>query len=265
VQIFGSLAGKTVMLLGAGKMSELAARRLMEEGVRTVIVSSRTLERAREIAQRFGGNAVPFDQVASQFEAVDILISSTGAPHHVLRVDDVAALMRRRRNRPVFLIDIAVPRDIDPRVNELDNVYLYDIDDLQRVVYANRLERQHEAALAESLVEHEVAAFSSWYRSLEVGPVIAALREHSHHLRDQELARFLKHHQDLSASQRKDLEALLRRLVNKVLHGPTVRLKQIFAHLDDPRRVDVVQDLFDSDDTDPVHAPEGGDGGREAR
>ncbi len=263
VQIFGSLSGKTVMLLGAGKMSELAARRLMEEGVRTVIVSSRTLERAREIAQRFGGSAVSFDEVVTHFQSVDILISSTGAPHYVLRADQVADLMRRRRNRPVFLIDIAVPRDIDPRVNKFDNVYLYDIDDLTQVVDANRLERQHEAALAESLVEHEVTAFSNWYSGLQVGPLIAAMRERSEHLKNEQLSHFLAQHHDLSARHRQDLEALLRGLVNKILHEPTVRLKQAFALLEDPLHVDVVRNLFEPGEKTPTRAPAAGSDERE--
>ena len=236
-------------------MSELAARSLMEEGVRTVIVSSRTLERAREIAQRFGGSAVSFDEVVTHFQSVDILISSTGAPHYVLRADQVADLMRRRRNRPVFLIDIAVPRDIDPRVNKFDNVYLYDIDDLTQVVDANRLERQHEAALAESLVEHEVAAFSNWYSGLQVGPLIAAMRERSEHLKNEQLSHFLDQHHDLSARHRQDLEALLRGLVNKILHEPTVRLKQAFALLEDPLHIDVVRNLFEPGEKTPTRAP----------
>ncbi|MEE9231665.1 MAG: glutamyl-tRNA reductase [Acidobacteriota bacterium] len=263
VQIFGSLSGKTVMLLGAGKMGELAARRLTEEGVRTVIVSSRTLERAREIARRFGGSAVSFDEVVNHFEFVDILISSTGAPHYVLRADQVADLMRRRRNRPVFLIDIAFPRDIDPRVNEFDNVYLYDIDDLKHIVDATRLERQHEAATAESLVEREVAAFSNWYNGLQVGPLIAGMRERSEQVKNEQLERFLARHPDLSARQRQDLETLLRSLVNKILHEPTVRLKQVFAQLEDPHHIDVVRNLFEPGEKIPIRTPDAGSDRRE--
>ncbi len=259
-QIFGSLSGKNVMLLGAGKMSELAARHLVQDGVRSVLVSNRTYERAVEIARRFHGVAVTFERMAEHFDEVDIVISSTGAPHFVLRLEDVAAMMRRRRGRPVFLIDIAVPRDIDPRVNTLENVYLYDIDDLEQVVNANRQERQNEALLAESLVEEEVAAFRAWLGGLEAGPAIAALRDRCHRLKDEELRRFLEKHRDLSEPQRRELEALLHTVINKILHEPSVRLRRTLGGLDGALKVEAIRDLFGLDETDSQPSSRRGDG-----
>ncbi len=264
-QIFGTLTGKTVMLLGAGEMSELAAQRLLQEGVRTVIVSSRTYERAGELAQRFRGVAVPFERFAEHFESVDIVISSTGAPHFVLQYEQIVSLMRHRRGRPVFLIDIAMPRDIDPRVNSLDNVYLYDIDDLEKVATANRREREQDSEMAESLIEQEVAAFSSWFRTLEVGPAIAALREHCLRLQETELEHFLKKHQELSGDFRQDLQVWLRGLVNKLLHEPTVRLKRALGSLDESSKIEVVGDLFSPRDTPQGSGRQTGDDGASSR
>jgi glutamyl-tRNA reductase len=254
-QIFGVLEGRTVVVLGAGKMSELAVRHLVEEGVRSIIVSNRTYERAVELAERFGGKAVRFESLAEQFEAADILIASTGAPHHVLRYDEVAALARRRRGRPIFMIDIAVPRDIEPRVNTLENVYLYDLDDLRRVVEENRDGRRREALLAESLVDEAVVRFHAWLRGLDAGPAIAAVRERYHRLKEEELQRFLERHRDLPEPQRRDLAALLHGLVNKFLHEPTHRLRQGLSRADGAQRVELFRDLFGVEEPPPAAPP----------
>jgi len=243
-QIFGTLAGRTVMLIGAGKMSELAARQLVTEGVRDVMVANRTYERAVEMARRVSGTAVPFDELARHFGSVDIIITSTGAPHFVIGLEQAAELMRPRRSRPVFFIDIAVPRDVDPRVNDLDNVYLYDIDDLQRVVDANRAERLQEAALAETLVEEEVESFHVWLRGLDAGPAIAALRERCHRLKDEELERFLSRHRDLPEAKRREIAALLNGLVNRILHEPSVGLKRALGRHDGALRAEIFRELF---------------------
>jgi glutamyl-tRNA reductase len=261
-QIFGTLEGRTVVVLGAGKMSELVVRHLVEEGVRSVIVSNRTYERAVELAERFGGRAARFESLPDQFEVADILIASTGAPHHVLRYDEVAVLVRRRRGRPIFLIDIAVPRDIEPRVNTLENVYLYDLDDLRRVVEENRDGRRREAEQAEALIDEAVARFHAWLRGLDAGPAIAAVRERYHRLKEEELRRFLQRHRDLPEPQRRDLAALLHGLVNKFLHEPTRRLRQGVGRADGAQRVELFRDLFGLEDAPGASAPDRVDKGR---
>jgi glutamyl-tRNA reductase len=255
-QIFGSLEGSSVMLLGAGKMGDLSARQLLKEGVDRVLVASRTEERALEAAGRFGGTAIRLESCAARLREVDIVISSTGAPGYVLRRSEVAAGLHGRRGRPLFFIDIAVPRDIDPEVNTLDNVYLYDIDDLKEIVDANRCERRQEAELAESLVEREVAAFHAWMLALDAGTAIASLRERGHLLKDEELKRFLERHRDgLSEAQRRDLEGMLHALVNKLLHEPTVLLKRSLGSVDSARRAEMLRDL-----SGPLEPPAPGKG-----
>ncbi len=172
-KVFEDLEGRVVMVIGAGEMSELTAMHLVESGASSVLVSNRTFERAVEIAKRFGGKAVKFDAMLNHMVDADIVISSTGAPHFVLKREDVALIMHRRRGKPIFFIDIAVPRDIDPEVNKLDNAYLYDIDDLQAVVNTNIAERDREGQRAELIIDKEVEDFAAWLNSLEVVPTIA--------------------------------------------------------------------------------------------
>jgi len=176
-KIFGNLQDKNVLLIGAGEMAELAAEHLVGQGVHKVVVANRTLSRAMDLAKRFNGTAVSLDELFSQLEQADIVISSTGAPNIILHKQDVKPIMRARRNEPIFFIDIAVPRDLDPKLNDLDNVYLYDIDDLHNVVEINKSERDKEAIKALRIVDEESLKFQSWLDNLSVVPTITALRK----------------------------------------------------------------------------------------
>ena len=208
-KIFGSLAGKRVLVIGAGEMCELAATHLVENGVSRVVVTNRTFSRAEALAEQFGGRAVPFEEFREHLADVDIVISSTGAPHFVVEAEEMRATMKARRQKPMFLIDIAVPRDIDPKINELPNVYLYDVDDLAGVVETNKRERNKEAEKAEEIVAQEVQSFLSWVKTLEVTPTIRALRAKFDDIRRAELEKTLKTFgADLPKKQRKSLEAM---------------------------------------------------------
>jgi glutamyl-tRNA reductase len=243
-RIFSDLAGRTVMILGAGEMAELALTHLKDQGIQTVIVANRNHDRAVELAGRVGGRAVSFRQARDEMVPADIVISSTGAPHVVLTRDDLAEIVRRRHYRPIFLIDIAVPRDIDPRVNELDNVYLYDIDDLQAVVTANLSAREREAVRAEALVDREVEQFTHWLRSLEVVPTIVSLREKVEAIRRAELERALGRMGDLTPEQREAVAALTTSLINKILHQPMTELKRQAAASDGQVYAAILRALF---------------------
>ena len=224
-KIFGSLEGKTVFLIGAGKMSELAARHLRRSGARAIFVANRTLARAEELAKELGGETVRFDELLNFISRADIVISSTGAPVYIIKKEHGARFLAERRNRPMFFIDIAVPRDIDPALNKLNNIFLYDIDDLQQVVEANLRQRRREALRAEEIVEREVDRLLGRLKRLEVAPTIAALQEHLHGIRQQELERARL--RDLSPEQHTAVEEMTRRLVNKILHGPIAELKRL--------------------------------------
>jgi len=224
-KIFGDLQDKVVMLIGAGEMAELAAEHLINQGVRQVVVVNRTFERAVKLARQFNGRAAGLDELHTQLEDIDILISSTGAPGMVLMKDDVKPVMRQRHNRPLFLIDIAVPRDLDPELNKLDNVYLYDIDDLQQVVDVNRAERDKEAARGEHIVAEETMKFVQWLEGMEVSPTIAALRSKADSICQAELARTLGSLKDLSPKAQASIEKMAGAIVSKMLHDPIRYLK----------------------------------------
>lgn len=251
-KIFGTLQGKSVMVIGAGEMCELAATHLVENGVRDVVVTNRTLARAESLAAKFEGRAVAFDEFARYLPEVDIVVSSTGAPHFVLEVEAVKAAMKVRKQKPVFLIDIAVPRDIDPRINDLPNVYLYDVDDLQGVVETNKKERAKEADKAEVIVLEEVQSFLSWLKTLEVTPAIRALRESFDAIRRAELDKTLKTFgEDLTDKQRKSLEAMSQAIINKILHQPTLYLKSLADEPEVDFSVDAVRRLFGLEQENP--------------
>jgi len=224
-KIFGELNGKTVLLAGAGEMAELAAEHLLAQGVGKVVVANRTLERAVALARRFNGEAASLAELVPKLGEADILISSTGAPDLILRKEEMAPLMRQRYNRPIFLIDIAVPRDLDPGLNDLDNVYLYDIDDLQQVVEANKGERRKEADRAERIVGEEVIKFLQWLDNMELAPTITELRRRADALREAELQRTLLALARLSPQERRAVEMMGVALVNKLLHHPMLFLK----------------------------------------
>jgi glutamyl-tRNA reductase len=231
-KIFGSLSHRVVMIAGAGKMSELAARHLRRSGASEVFVTNRTHERAVEMAKLFEGTAVDYNQFTAVLPKANILIASSGAPHYILRKDDMQRVIAARRNKPMFLIDIAVPRNIDPAVNEIDNVFLYDIDDLQEVVNANLRERKKEADRAEALVEEEVDRTMARLKAAEVTPTIVGLQEQLEQIRTGEMDKVRRRYGPFTPQQEEALEALTRGIVNKIAHGPISELRNHAGHPD---------------------------------
>ncbi len=224
-KIFGSLNNRTVMIVGAGKMSELAARHLRRSGASHVFVTNRTHERAVEMAELFQGTPVEYSRFTAMLPEVDILIASSGAPHYILKKDDMQRVISARRNKPMFLIDIAVPRNIDPAVNGVDNVFLYDIDDLQEVVNSNLRERAKEADHAEKMVAEEVERMMARLKVAEVTPTIVGLQEQLEQIRLGELEKVKRRMGPLTPQQEEALEALTRGIINKVAHGPISELR----------------------------------------
>jgi glutamyl-tRNA reductase len=225
-KIFDRLEDKTAMLIGAGTMSELAARHLMAHGVANVIVTNRTFDRAVELARGFRGTPVPFSDFRRYLPMADVVIGSTGADHFVLTPSLVEEALRERKYRPMFLIDMSVPRTFDPGINELENVYLYDVDDLGGVAEMNRDERGREAEKAEAIVEEEVETFGKWLAGLDAVPTIVALRQKIEAIRKAELEKTLATFHELTPRERESLEAMTAAIVNKILHSPITHLKQ---------------------------------------
>jgi glutamyl-tRNA reductase len=225
-EIFGSLKGRRVLLIGAGKMSELAARHLRRSGASDILVTNRTRSRAEEMATLFEGRVIDYTGFQKVLPEVDIIITSSGAPEYILRPQEMKRAIDARRNKPMFLIDIAVPRNVDPAVNKIDNVFLYDIDDLQRVVETNVSLRKQEAEQAEEIVAEDVQRTLSNLRLREVGPTIAALQEQLEQIRMGELERLRGKFGALSPSQEEALEALTKGMMNKVAHAHIVELRK---------------------------------------
>jgi len=247
-KIFKDLSQHTAMLIGAGETGELTAQYLGDHGIQSIVVANRTVERATELAARFKGNGVHLDEGLKRMKDTDIVISSTGAPHHILHRDDMVAIMHARRNRPIFLIDIAVPRDIDPKVRSVYNVFLYDIDDLQTVVDENAERRNQEAVEAERIVEVEVKRFFGWCQSLAVTPTITDLRRQADEIRVSELQKTLARLDHLSETDQKAIEQMSRLIINKLLHLPTVRLKDDLNCGQDIQHLDSIRHLFGLDE-----------------
>ena len=243
-KIFGGLHGKTILLIGAGEMSELAARHLLRQGVERILIANRTYARAEEMAEAFQGAPVAFDRLSEVLPEVDIVIASTGAPGYVVTAEMVAAALRRRRNRLLFLIDIAVPRDIDPAAGEIDNVYLYNIDHLQDVVDANRETRRVEAQKAEGIVAEEVEVFEAWFNALAVVPTIVALRGKMEGIVRGEMERSAHWLGGLPEEDRLRIEGLAASVVNKILHDPIAGLKEESIAKDELPYVAAVRRLF---------------------
>jgi glutamyl-tRNA reductase len=225
-KIFGDLKGKTVLLVGAGEMSELAARHLINYGATRILIANRTPARAQQMAQAFHGRDVPLDQIGETLGEVDIVISSTGASGYVITAGMVADALRRRRNRLLFLIDIAVPRDIDPAAGAMENVFLYNIDNLQGIVDENIRGRMQEAQKAEGIIHEEVFKFNRWYNTLAVVPTIVSFREKADSILRSELGRSTAWMQHLTMEDRENIEILAGSIVNKILHDPIVSLKE---------------------------------------
>lgn len=243
-EIFGSLHHQKVMLIGAGKMSELAARHLRRSGVQQVLVTNRTPSRAEEVAAMVQGRIVAYEQFRTHLKEVDIVITSSGVPDFLLYKEDLRKVIDARRNRPMFLIDIAVPRNVDPAVNELDNIFLYDIDDLQKVVDANREGRQNEAVEADRIVTEEVEKLESWIRTRQVGPVISGLQEQLEQIRLAEVERMRGKLGSLTMQQEQALEALTRGIVNKIAHGPISELRRHAGSLNGAPEIDAIRRAF---------------------
>jgi glutamyl-tRNA reductase len=243
-KIFGALENKRVLLIGAGEMAELAAEHLVGNGAKDVVVANRTLERALDLAKRFNGRAVGLDELFDQLEQVDIIVSSTGAAGIILHKEDVKLLMRNRRNKPLFFIDIAVPRDLDPALNDLDNVYLYDIDDLNNVVELNRGERDKEAIKASRIVDEEALKFKDWLAGLAITPTLAALREKGNRIVRMELERTLPRLNNLSSKERKIVEKMAGAIVSKLLHDPMLFLKSESCKDQSEVKVDILRSVF---------------------
>ncbi len=243
-KIFGSLNGKTVMLVGAGKMCELAARHLLAQGAGSIFVYNRTLERAQKLAHKFGGQALPWDQLYDSADKADIIITSTGAPVAIFRKEHGERFLARRRNRPMFFIDIAVPRDVDPEVNKLDGIFVYDIDDLQQVVATHVADRKREAQLAEGIINDEVERFLVRMQTLDVVPTIVSLQEHLETIRQAEIDRVRGRLGTLTAEQEMAIEAMSRGIVNKIMHTPITTLKSAAREEQGTTVIDVVRRLF---------------------
>jgi glutamyl-tRNA reductase len=236
-QVFGELRGRRVLLIGAGRIGELAASNLSARGAEIAFVANRTAETARELAQRFGGVPIAIGEIPDRLGEVDVVVSSTSAPGTVLS----AAGVPSRRKRPLFFIDIAVPRDLDAEIAKLDGCFLYDIDDLEAVVAETLAGRRSEAARAEQLVDDEAARFRSWRASLDVVPAIASLRARAEEIRSAELAKL---NGRVSDDERRTLESVTAQILNKLLHLPTVRMKEAAVSADGVAYADAVRHLF---------------------
>jgi glutamyl-tRNA reductase len=243
-KIFGSLNGKQVFLVGAGKMSELAARHLIANGAESIFVSNRTYERASQLAAKFDGQAILFDQLYETCDRADIVITSTGAPHAIFRREHGELFLSRRKNRPMFFIDIAVPRDVDPEMNRLDGIFVYDIDDLQQAVSSNVSDRRKEAERAEEIINAEVERFQARLHTLEVVPTIVSLQDHLETIRQAEIDRVRGRLGALSTEQELAIDALTRGIVKKIMHTPISTLKIAARDTQASTVFDLVRRLF---------------------
>jgi glutamyl-tRNA reductase len=243
-KIFGNLHGKNVFLVGAGKMSELAARHLIAHGAASIFVANRTYDRAIRLAQKFDGQAIEFSRLYDTCDRGDIVISSTGSPHAIFRREHGELFLSRRKNRPMFFIDIAVPRDVDPEMNKVDGIFVYDIDDLQQAVSSHVADRRKEAERAEAIIASEVERFQSRLQTLDVVPTIVSLQDHLETIRQAEIDRVRGRLGPLSPDQELAVEALTRGIVNKIMHTPISTLKTAARESEATTVVDLVRRLF---------------------
>ena len=243
-KIFGSLQGKTIYLVGAGKMAELAARHLISHGATTVLICNRTHERAVQLAEAFGGQAVPFERLYETAERADIVLTSTGAAEPLFRREHGEAILARRKNRPMFFIDIAVPRNVHPDVNRLDGMFVYDVDDLQSAAANNTAERKREAQRAEQIVELEVDRFAARMKSLHVVPTIVSLQEYCETIRQAEMDRIRGRLGRITPEQEAAIDAMTRGIVNKLLHTPITTLKSTAAEPEAATIHEIIRRIF---------------------
>lgn len=259
-KIFDDLSDKTVMLIGAGEMGELAAKHFINSGVQGTLVVNRTFERGEMLAAELGGKAIPFEDLFDHLHKADIILTSTGAPQHLVKPKQVTEVIRRRRMKPMFFIDIAVPRDVDPKVNDLENVYVYNTDDLQGIVEFNRRQRAVEAEKAELIVDQEIGQFFAWLSALEVTPTIIALRSRFEEVSRSEMARTVAAWKELRPEDQKRLQAMTDAIIAKILHSPISLLKQNTQGNRSNLYVDALRQLFDLenevDNPDELSGPE---------
>lgn len=260
-KIFSDLGQRTVLLVGAGEMAKLAAQHLIAHGVGQVRITTRTPQHAVELAEKFGGTAVPFEQFKDDMASADIVLVSTGAAHYLVTADDVQRAVRERMNRPMFLIDISVPRNIDPAVRHVDNAFLFDIDDLKQRVEQNRAERLQEADKAERMVVEEVGVLLEWMKSLEVTPTIVALKNRVDEIKRSELDKTLGRLGHLSAQDRELVEGLASSIVNKLIHNTMVTLKSEVNTSSGSAFVEAARRFFNLEPTSPadLRTRDGGD------
>ncbi|MDO8684552.1 MAG: glutamyl-tRNA reductase [Armatimonadota bacterium] len=257
--IFGDLHSRKVLIIGAGKMSENTAKRIISNGVASVTVANRTLEKAEKLAKELGGKAVGFENLNDAIIESDIVISSTGATEPIINRDEMLKIMRARHERPVFMIDIAVPRDIDASVGLLDNVFLYNIDDLQSLVDQGIKEREKEVEKVNLIIEQETRKFTSWLKTLEVVPLIRLLRERFDSVRDGEWEKYRGRLSHLSDRDIEAVQGLLQSVVNKISHHPMVRIKDYANSPNGYGKMDVVRELFGveiTEEMDPGEEPD---------
>jgi glutamyl-tRNA reductase len=247
-KIFGDLTGKGVLLIGAGEMAELAATYLLNNKAARILVTNRTFARAVELAEQFQGRAVRFDEIESQLLKVDIVISSTASPEPIISFDQVRRIMKGRRNRPLFFIDIAVPRNVESLVNEIDNVFVYDIDDLKGIIDDNLSKRQAEAVKAERIVDEEVIKFSEWLGTLEVVPTIQELQEKCERIYQGEVRKTLSSLKDLTPYERKGVETMAKSIAKKLLNDPILFLKRKGERNSRDLYLDIARQLFNLDE-----------------
>lgn len=246
-KIFGSLEDKKVLLIGAGEMAELAVEHLIRNNVANVRVANRTFKRGVDLAKRFNGTAIRFEEITHTLREVDIIISSTGASDYVVKRDAVKNVMRGRRNRSIFFIDIAVPRDIDPAINRITNSYVYDIDDLKGVVEENMEERNREALKAERLIDEAVIHFGEWYDNLRIVPTIIALKEKMESIAHQEVKKTLGSLKSLSGDEIRAIERMADAMVSKIMHDPILFLKHKGHHVNESAYLSMTRNLFNLD------------------
>lgn len=244
-KIFTDFSDKTVMIIGAGEMGELTLKHMVESGISAVIVANRTYEKAVRLADENDGMAIKFEAFIDNMQRADVIISTSGAPHYIIHPRHLPPVLKARRNRPILLIDIAVPRDIHPDVDKIENAYLYNIDDLEKVVSENIDFREKELEVCAAIVDEEADEFTAWLRTLDTGSVIKGFREALHELRKVELSRSLNKMPDLDEDSRREIEYLTERIVNKILNQPTQALKEEASRSGGYKLVDAIKQLFD--------------------